>query len=275
MHNVRFKSAFRKYNSLVSVITLTTDFGTQDWFVGTMKGVILGIAPQTHIVDITHEIAPSDIRAGAFALLAAAPHFPNGAIHVAVVDPGVGSARRAIAVQTKNAVFIGPDNGVLTWALRQETIRQVRQITNEKLSRQPVSRTFHGRDIFAPTAAHLANGAKFAQVGPVITDWKPLPWPEVQTTNCSIQGEVLHIDRFGNAITNLPHALLNEDQWRRAQVMFKRHKLGAPQASYAAVIKGKPLAILSSAGFLEIAVNGGSAEKQLHLKVGHKVKILH
>lgn len=236
-----------------------------------MKGVMLDIAPRTQIVDITHEIAPSDIRAGAFALMAAAPYFPKGTIHVAVVDPGVGSDRRAIAVQTKNAVFIGPDNGLLTWALHKETIRSVRQITNETLFRQPVSCTFHGRDIFAPTAAHLANDTKFAQVGPEITDWQQLPWPEVQRTGKTITGKILHIDHFGNAITNLSHVLLSEAEWSQVQIIVKRRKLDAPQANYAAVKQGQPLAILSSAGFLEIAINGGSAEKRLKLKVGDKV----
>jgi len=257
----------------VSVITLTTDFGTQDWFVGTMKGVILSIAPRAQVVDITHQISPGDIRAGAFALMAATPYFPKGTIHVAVVDPGVGSERRAIAVQTKKAVFIGPDNGLLTWALRHETIRSLRQITNEALFRQPVSRTFHGRDIFAPTAAHLANGTKFAQVGPEITDWQQLPWPEVQRTSKTLTGEILHIDRFGNAITNLSYDLMSEAEWSQAQVMVKRHELGVPQTSYAAVKHGQPLAILSSAGFLEIAVNSGFAEKQFKLKVGDKVVV--
>lgn len=255
----------------MSVITLTTDFGTQDWFVGTMKGVILSIAPHAQVIDITHQISPGNIRAGAFTLMAAAPCFPKGTIHMAVVDPGVGSKRRAIAVQTKNAVFIGPDNGLLTWALRQETIRSVRQIRNEALFRQPVSRTFHGRDIFAPTAAHLANGTKFAQVGPEIKDWKQLSWPEVQRTGKTITGEILHIDRFGNAIANLSHDLLSEAEWSQAQVVIKRHKMGAPQTNYAAKKQGQPLAILSSAGFLEIAVNSGSAEKQFKLKVGDKV----
>lgn len=257
----------------VSVITLTTDFGTQDWFVGTMKGVILAIQPRARPVDITHEIAPGDIRAGAFALMAAAPYFPKGTIHVAVVDPGVGSQRRAIAVKTKRAIFIGPDNGVLTWALRNETIVTARQIANEKFFRHPVSRTFHGRDIFAPTAAHLCAGKKFNQVGPKISDWVQLPWPNPVPSGKSLTGEIIHIDQFGNAITNLAHDLLHEDEWTKAIVVVKNRELGAPNNSYAATKPGKLLAILSSAGFLEIAVNGGSAAKLLKLQCGDAVKV--
>jgi S-adenosylmethionine hydrolase len=268
--NLHFANTIRS----MSDITLTTDFGTRDWFVGTMKGVILGIRPGAQIVDITHEIAIGNIRGGAFALMAAAPYFPNGTIHVVVVDPGVGSERRAIAVQTKEAIFIGPDNGVLSWALRGQSIRSVREITNERFFRHPVSRTFHGRDIFAPTAAHLAVGKKFRQVGPEINDWVQLPWPIPQRSGNAITGEVLHVDRFGNAITNLPHDLLNGTEWTRSQIVVNRYKLGTPQASYAAAKKRQPLAILSSSGFLEVAVNGGSAEKQLKLKTGSKVKLL-
>jgi S-adenosyl-L-methionine hydrolase (adenosine-forming) len=258
----------------VSVITLTTDFGTQDWFVGTMKGVILGIQPKARPVDITHEIAPGDIRAGAFALMAAAPYFPKGTIHVAVVDPGVGSLRRAIAVKTRRAVFIGPDNGVLTWALRHESLVEVRQITNEKLFHQPVSRTFHGRDIFAPTAAHLSAGKKFSHVGPKISDWVQLPWPDPMRSEKSLTGEIIHIDRFGNAITNLAEDLLPKNEWSKASITVKRHKLGAPVDCYAAGQTGQAMTILSSAGFLEIAVNGGSAARQLKLKCGDAVKVL-
>jgi len=258
----------------VSVITLTTDFGTQDWFVGTMKGVILGIQPGARPVDITHEIAPGDIRAGAFALMAAAPYFPKGTIHVVVVDPGVGSQRRAIAVKTKRALFIGPDNGVLTWALRKETIVTARQITDEKFFQHPVSRTFHGRDIFAPTSAHLCAGKKFSQLGPKINDWVQLPWPNPAQSEKGLAGEIIYIDRFGNAITNLAHDLLREDEWARAKIVLKRHKLGAPSNSYAATKPGKLLAILSSAGFLEIAVNGGAATRQLKLNCGDAVKVL-
>jgi len=252
---------------------LTTDFGVQDWFVGTMKGVILGIAPQAKLVDITHEIAPGDVRSGAFALMAAAPYFPKGTIHVAVIDPGVGSKRRALAIKTDRAIFIGPDNGVLCWALRDQKIRSVREITNEDLFHHPVSRTFHGRDIFAPTAAHLAAGKKFSQVGPEANDWEPLPWPTVKQSKKTVTGEIIYIDHFGNAITSLSADLLPESRWSQAEVISKRRKLGAPQSSYAAARPDQPLAIISSSGFLEIAVRDGSAAELLKLKLGDKVTV--
>ncbi len=163
-----------------SCITLTTDFGLSDWFVGAMKGVIHGAAPKVTVIDLTHGIPGGDIRAGAFALAAGLHCFPLGTIHVAVVDPGVGSGRRAIAAQTGDCIFVGPDNGVLSWALARQDACEVRHIANAALFRKPLSQTFHGRDIFAPVAARLATGLPFADVGPIITDYQILPWPLVE-----------------------------------------------------------------------------------------------
>ncbi len=146
-------------------ITLTTDFGLGDWFVGTMRAVILGIHPRANVVDITHGIPPGDIRAGAFALMASCRFFPRGTVHVAVVDPGVGSRRRAIAVRSANHFFVGPDNGVLSWALGLEEIKTIRLLENPEYFLAPVSRTFHGRDIFAPVAAHLSRGLRASRLG--------------------------------------------------------------------------------------------------------------
>jgi hypothetical protein len=159
------------------LITLTTDFGTRDWFVGTMKGVVLGIHPPATVVDLTHEIPPGDIRAGAFALMTACRFFPKGTVHVAVVDPGVGSRRRAIAVQTANSCFVGPDNGVLSWALMREKIKTIRLLENREFFLEPVSHTFHGRDIFAPVAAHLSRGVAVSRLGRELKDFVRLPWP--------------------------------------------------------------------------------------------------
>ena len=152
------------------LITLTTDFGTRDWFVGTMKGVILGIQPRARVVDITHEIGGGEVRAGAFALRASYSFFPQGTVHIAVVDPGVGSPRRALAVQTANYFFVGPDNGVLSFALMRERIKSIHALENEKYFLKPVSRTFHGRDIFAPVAAHLSRGVSIQTFGPRLKD---------------------------------------------------------------------------------------------------------
>jgi S-adenosylmethionine hydrolase len=193
----------------VQIITLTTDFGTHDWFVGTMKGVILGIAPRAAIVDLTHEIPAGDIRAGAFALAAGFRFFPKGTVHVAVVDPGVGGARKAIAVQTSNYLFVGPDNGVLSLALAREKIKSVHSLGNANYFLRPISHTFHGRDIFAPVAAHLSRGTPMHKFGPARKDFIRLPWPQPRVRRGCIEGEVVFIDRFGNAITNIENASLN------------------------------------------------------------------
>lgn len=252
-------------------ITLTTDFGTRDWFVGTMKGVILGIVPHAAIVDITHDIAAGDMRAGSFALAMSCRFFPKGTVHVAVVDPGVGSSRPAIAVQTADYLFVGPDNGVLSFALANERVRSVHRLENKNYFLRPVSRTFHGRDIFAPVAAHLSRGIPIQTLGPVQNDFVRLPWPKPQKTAAGLEGEVIFIDRFGNAITNFSHASLEPPG--EAWVFAGRRRLCPVKDFYQSVPAGKPVAVPGSSGFLEIAVNGGSAAKQLKLKVGSRMTV--
>jgi len=257
----------------VSVITLTTDFGTRDWFVGTMKGVILSINPRAQIVDLSHEISPGDIRAGAFALMAGCAFFPKGTVHVAVVDPGVGSGRRAIAVQTANGFFVGPDNGVLSFALRREKIKSIRQLTNEAFFLKPVGPTFHGRDLFAPVAAHLACRLPIQKLGPPLRDFAQLPWPALRTESDSIIGEVVHVDRFGNLITNIDAAAVRGLGRAAPQVFASGKRLCRVADCYAAVPAGRAVAVAGSTGFVEIAVNRGSAAKQLRLAVGSKIML--
>lgn len=256
----------------MSVITLSTDFGLSDSFVGTMKGVILNRAPRATIVDLTHGIAPGDVRAGAFALLTGYRYFPQRTVHVVVVDPGVGSARRAIAVQTRDFCFVGPDNGVLSWALAHETVRSVRLIGNERLWLQPVSRTFHGRDVFAPVAAYLARGGTFERLGPAVTDFVQLPWPRVQEADGNLVGEVLVVDRFGNAITNLPEPSAPAKPAGNV-VLAGRRRSCRVAGCYDAVPTGRAVAVFGSSGFLEIAINGGSAATQLRLRAGTRVTL--
>jgi S-adenosylmethionine hydrolase len=257
----------------VSVITLTTDFGTSDWFVGTMKGVIARIAPRCTVVDLTHDLPPGNIRGGAFALAASHRFFPKGTIHVAVVDPGVGSRRRAIAVQTANGAFVGPDNGVLSWALAKEKIRAIHALENEAYFLQPVSQTFHGRDIFAPVAAHLSRGVPIQKFGPALKEFVRLDWPESRARRGGLEGEVVYIDRFGNAITNLEDRLLESSGRASCEVHGKRRWNCPLKTFYQAVPPKRPIAIVGSSGFLEIAVNGGSAEKVLGVRVGTRVVI--
>ncbi len=255
----------------MQIITLTTDFGTRDWFVGTMKGVVLGLAPRAAIVDITHEIPAGDIRAGAFALAAGCRFFPKGTIHVAVVDPGVGGARKAIAVQTANYFFVGPDNGVLSWALAKEKIKSVRRLENTNYFLQPVSHTFHGRDIFAPVAAHLSRGTPIRKFGPAQKDFVRLPWPRPRARHNRIEGEVVFVDRFGNAITNIENEDLNAR--RELEIFTGRKRLCQAKAFYQSVPEGQAVAVAGSSGFLEIAVNGGSAAKRFGLKIGDRVSV--
>ena len=255
----------------MQLITLTTDFGLRDWFAGTMKGVILGIAPRAAIVDITHEIPAGDIRAGAFALAASCRFFPKGTVHVAVVDPGVGGARKSIAVQTANYLFVGPDNGLLSPALAQEQIKSVRRLENANYFLHSVSNTFHGRDIFAPVAAHLCRGTAVHKLGPAQNDYVRLPWPRPRVAQNRIEGEVVFIDRFGNAITNIENTSSNPRG--RLAIFLGRKMLCRVKAFYQSVPAGRMVAIPGSSGFLEIAVNGGSAAKRLGLKIGDQVSL--
>src|SRR5689334_23263200 len=188
---------------LYPLITLTTDFGTADHFVGTMKGVMLGIAPRARLVDITHDIGPFEVSEGAFTIAQAYSYFPKGTIHVVVVDPGVGSTRRPLLAQMGGQYFIAPDNGVLSMIFAREKSK-VRHITTERYFLRPVSRTFHGRDIFAPVAAHLASGVPPARFGKLIDDCLRLTFERPnQTGKNAWSGSVLKVDRFGNLITNL------------------------------------------------------------------------
>lgn len=250
------------------IITLTTDFGTRDWFVGSMKGVILGIHPQTQIVDITHEVPAGDVRAGAFVLAACYRCFPRLTVHVAVVDPGVGSERAAIAVRTAEYFFVGPDNGVLSFALAQEKVLEIRRIENAALLRPPVSHTFHGRDVFAPVAARLTQGVLLESLGAKLDGYTRLDFAEPKVVGGVLRGEIIYIDRFGNGITNLRALAPSAGRVRVAG------KLECPVGRiYQDVASGQPVALVGSTGFLEIAINGGHAAQSLGLKIGDVVEV--
>ena len=252
----------------MNVITLITDFGARDWFVGSMKGVILSVQPQAVIVDITHEIPPGDIRAGAFALMASCRCFPRDTVHVVVVDPGVGSGRAAIVVRTSGYYFVGPDNGVLSWALAKEEVLEIRQAENETHFRKPVSRSFHGRDIFGPVAAHLTQGVPIELLGRRVKDYLGLDWPKPQVSGGLLCGEIVCIDRFGNAITNI------ESPAETATKVRVPGKLDcAIKSFYQEVPQGQPLAIVGSIGYLELSVNGASAAQTFGLRTGDVVEV--
>lgn len=250
------------------VITLLTDFGTADYFVGAVKGAILSINPRAVIVDITHEVPPQDIEAAAFTLLASYQTFPAGTIHVAVVDPGVGSARRPIIVKANNQLFVGPDNGIFNYIYDREPSHRTFHVTAQEHFRSPTSSTFHGRDVFAPVAAALSKGIKPETLGPSIADEVRLPKsliPEVRK-NGEIKGRIIHIDRFGNCVTNFTC-----DFWGQGkELVVKKKTISKFRDVYDGAGK-EPFAICGSAGFLEISVNGRSAAEMLKVRRGEEV----
>jgi S-adenosylmethionine hydrolase len=255
------------------VITLLTDFGQQDGFVGIMKGVILGFAPDAQIVDITHDLKPQDVDAGAFVLRYAHRFFPDGTIHVAVVDPGVGSSRRILAAQAGSYTFLAPDNGLLKYIWRAYPEPRVHIVQNSSLFLPRISQTFHGRDIFAPVAGRLAAGLPLAEVGPVADDYQRGQVPEVQVVDDEILATVLHIDRFGNVITNVPAERATGIKPISLQVRGRSWPLAGLAGSYVEGQPGQPLVILGSSDFLEVAVREDSAAQLLRVRVGDIIRI--
>jgi len=257
----------------VNVITLTTDFGARDWFVGAMKGVLLGIQPKATIVDLAHDIPGGNIRSAAFSLLAGCSFFPKGTVHLAVVDPGVGGPRQAIAVETTRHFFVGPDNGVLSFALEREIIKSIVQLQNDDFFLKAISRTFHGRDIFAPVAAHLSKGVPIEKLGTALDKYEKLDWPRAQVRQDQVKGEVVYVDRFGNLITNISEEHLRHFDDKPCEVFSGSKRLCPIAPFYGAVAVGRPLAVTGSTGFLEIAINGGSAAERFQLGVGGRLSV--
>ncbi|RLI10868.1 hypothetical protein DRO33_05085 [Candidatus Bathyarchaeota archaeon] len=259
------------------MITLTTDFGTRDPYVASMKGVILSICPEATVIDISHDVPKFDIRAGALIMAQAAIWFPPGTVHVGVVDPGVGTARRAIVVETRRYAFVGPDNGLLMLAATRDGLKAVYAIENEDLMLSEVSRTFHGRDIFAPVAARLASGLEPSQVGPEIQDYVVPSFARPELREGRALGEVMYIDGFGNLITNIPEELLARLGLRdgsRLAVRLGGHELELRLCSaYGEAKPGELLAIIDSWGMLEVAVNLGSAAGRLGARPGEPVEV--
>jgi S-adenosyl-L-methionine hydrolase (adenosine-forming) len=255
------------------IVTLTTDFGLADHFVGVMKGVILSICPEAHLVDISHGVAPFAITQGAFLIAQAYRYFPKKTVHVVVVDPGVGTARRPILLEAAGQYFIAPDNGVLAMIYSREK-HKVRAITNDKFFLKPVSQTFHGRDIFAPAAAHLATGAAPARMGKRIEDYvRPFFVKPQPAGKRSWSGRVLNIDRFGNIITNF-HVDDFPDLARRPFLVTlgSRH-VDRLARNYAARRSGELFMIAGSSGYLEVSVNQQSAAQMTGCEIGALVTL--
>ena len=256
----------------MSIISLLSDFGHKDPYVAEMKAVILSISPQARIVDVTHDVEKFSIRMGAYALASAAPYFPPNTVHVAVVDPGVGTERRPIIAETRRSLYVGPDNGLLMLAANKEKIVNVYTIDNPKYMLSNVSKTFHGRDIFAPAAAHLATGNKPSDFGPEIHDYVFPEFAKPSLKQGELVGEVLHIDDFGNIISNILAEDLERAGFREGDsllVTLASKTLNMLFCSaYGQVPVGAPLALIGSSNFLEVAVNQRSASAIFNVKVG-------
>jgi hypothetical protein len=256
------------------VIALLTDFGSRDAYAGTMKGTILSTCPDAILVDVTHEVPPHDVAAGALALDAAYRHFPPGTVFVAVVDPGVGSERRPLALGAGRWLFVGPDNGLFTHVLLAHPSARAHLLANPLLFREPVSPVFHGRDLFGPAAGRLARGLPLAEVGPPVADPVVLPQPPKSRHGDAWEGAVVHVDRFGNLTTNLTEAdlvslagpalaLLEIRLAGRVLPLVRR---------YSEVPPGEPCALVGSSGRLEVAVNRGRADERLLAGIGAAVR---
>jgi S-adenosyl-L-methionine hydrolase (adenosine-forming) len=275
---------------MTRTIALLTDFGTSDTYVGVMKAVMAQICPDVQFIDLTHEIAPQNVTQGAFTLLNAYRYFAPGTVFLVVVDPGVGSSRRAIAVQADDYTFVAPDNGILSYTLSQLRDIHAVELTNPSYQLSQVSHTFHGRDIFAPAAAHRAAGVPIVQFGSPVTNLVQLSTSALQIQDSRFVGEVLYVDHFGNIITNI-----GEFQWhengqltfmqspsnpaplpfsaQNAVTTVNNHSIPSIHRSYSEVVKGEVLILTGSSGYLEIAVNQGSAARQLGIQPGTPVTL--
>ncbi|UFP94116.1 SAM hydrolase/SAM-dependent halogenase family protein [Gloeobacter morelensis] len=257
----------------MGLIALLSDFGLVDGYVAQMKGAIAAIAPQAQVIDITHLVPPQDIAAGRFCLMSTCPYFPVGTVHVAVVDPGVGGARRAVAVRCEEAFFVAPDNGLLSGILAVTPAMAAVELTECRYWRTPSpSATFHGRDIFAPVGAHLSSGVPFEQLGCPIdaASLVVLDLPDCRATAEGYAGAIQAVDRFGNLITNFPGEVVVGRQWR---VVLGNWTIPGGH-TYSDVPRGEMLALVGSHGFVEVAVAGGCARQVLAQTVGDPVILI-
>jgi S-adenosyl-L-methionine hydrolase (adenosine-forming) len=260
------------------IITLTTDFGLNDHFIGTMKGVMLGIAPEAEIVDICHAVQAFDVLDGALAIAQAYSYFPTGTVHVVVVDPGVGTARRPILLNTGRHYFVAPDNGVLSLIYAREERLQIRHITAEHYYLQPVSTTFHARDIFSPVAAYLAKGVEVAKFGDEITDFVRFNAPKPKPVDAqTLRGVVLRVDRFGNLVTNFtPQDVpaLFQAKPPAFKIVVGKREITEMRSNYAEGAPNEVFGILGSMGYLELAANRAAAAQIMGAGKGSEVKVV-
>ena len=258
------------------LLTFISDFGNADWFVGVVHGVVYELCPDARIADLTHSISPGDVGSAAFVLEAAAPDFPHGTIHLAVVDPGVGTNRLALAVAAHGQLFVGPDNGVLDWAFQDPKAR-ARALVEDKFFRTPVSRTFHGRDVFAPVAAHLGCGVPLEAFGPAVEAPARRVRPDPIVRDGQLIGRVAYLDRFGNALTDLTTRAITEafPDARPTQLIVEvvDRRITGIGRSYGDAPIGTLMALIGSSGRLEIAEVGGSAATRFGIGQGDRVRV--
>ncbi len=265
------------------IITLTTDFGLRDPYQGALKGAVLNINPRANLVDITHLVNPGDVREGAYILSGAAMFYPGTTVHLAVVDPGVGTRRRPILIETENYFFVGPDNGLFSLVAERDGVKRVIELTNKEYFRPEVSETFHGRDIFAPVAAHLTLGVPPENFGPVINDMQGVDdagrfdEPPPAEEGGALCGRVVHVDNFGNLITNIRGEdlmeYITENGPGRVEAVVMGRSVSGLSSTYASVEGGAPVALIGSSGYLEIALNRGSAAVEFGAGCGENVEL--
>ncbi len=256
------------------IVTLTTDFGLNDSYVAEMKAAILGICPVAVIVDVTHGVERFSVHAGAFMLASAAPYFPGNSVHVGVVDPGVGTQRRPIIVESERGCFVGPDNGLLILAAEAQGIKRVYEIATRRLMLPHVSSTFHGRDVFAPAAAHILNGVALEEFGPQITNFVRPSFTKVSRDKNSLSGEILHTDNFGNIITNVHVRDITGFAGSLIQVQLPHGTFDTKiRNTYGDAKPEEAIALVGSHNFLEVAVNQGNAAERFHAKTGDKITL--
>jgi len=253
------------------LITLTTDFGHRDPFVGIMKGVIAGINPKAQVIDLTHGIPPQDVMAAALALRHSVAYFPRDSIHVVVVDPGVGGSRRPLLIESAGNYFIGPDNGVLSLATAAAESLQVFELSNPDYRLEPTSATFHGRDIFAPAAAHLSLGVAASAFGGKLASFTKLKMPKVMQSHNRLEGEVVYVDGYGNLFTNIDEHDLTGLPLGKLVIGVGACVIRGLAPSYDAVKANELTALVNSWGMLEIAAYKGNAQQNCGVKVGDKV----
>jgi S-adenosylmethionine hydrolase len=252
------------------LITLTTDFGTRDGFVAQMKGVILRIKPQARLLDVTHDIEPFSVLEGALVLKGISPHFPGGTIHLAVVDPGVGSKRRGIVLYAEEQTYVGPDNGLFSLVVPEGKVCETREIQNPDYMLPEPHPTFHGRDIFAPVAAHLSAGKPFEEVGPLVHDPIMLDIPAVKENAEGLEGSVIYVDRFGNLTSNIDNTKLSK---MVGTVFVGNVTIRGLSRFFGEGPKGEAIALINSFGLLEIAINQGNAAQVLGIGKDEAVRV--